>query len=133
MGNPEDSWFGWMHGKQFRLTKDYNLIRPEVWADYKKGTTVKAVMVSRMGDVGVTTDLDATHGYDLRVMPYELDPIEPRPENVCKLCNLELAASEHGWADRKCDTCKGPTGPCDPTCPGCCFAKAKSSELKETK
>lgn len=131
MGNPEDSWFGWMHGKQFRLTRDYSKLRDDGhWKGYDKGVIVKAVMVSRMGDVGVTLKLDAKYGYDLRVMPYELEPIEPRPENVCPLCNLEKVASEHGYPDRKCDTCGGETGPCDPTCPRCCFAKNTSSEKR---
>ena len=130
MGRPEDSWFGWMHGRQFRLTKDYGQLRPErpEWKPYTKGATVKAVMVSRMGDVGVTLKLDAENGYDLRVMPYELDPIGPRPANVCPLCNLELAANCHegGHLGRKCDTCGGETGPCDPTCAVCCFTKARA-------
>lgn len=33
----------------------------------KAGTMVKIVMVSRFGDVGVTTDLQAGHGYTARV------------------------------------------------------------------
>lgn len=32
------------------------------------GTRVKIVMFSRFGDVGITTKLDADHGYDARVM-----------------------------------------------------------------
>lgn len=31
------------------------------------GTTVKIVMVSRFGDVGITEDLSAEHGYEARV------------------------------------------------------------------
>lgn len=124
MARPEELWFGWMHGKQFRLTKDYSKLRDDGhWKGYDKGLIVKAVMVSRMGDVGVTLKLDAEYGYDLRVMPWELEPVEQRPANVCPLCNLEFSANCHdgGHFGRKCDTCGGETGPCDPTCPSCCF------------
>lgn len=31
------------------------------------GTTLRIVMVSRFGDFGLTDDLDATHGYGLRL------------------------------------------------------------------
>ena len=39
------------------------------------GTLVKIVMVSRFGDVGITTDLDAEHGYSARV---DLSDLEQR-------------------------------------------------------
>ena len=35
----------------------------------KKGSTLKIVMISRFGDVGLTNDLDAEHGYHTRVEP----------------------------------------------------------------
>ncbi len=38
-------------------------------------TLVKIVMVSRLGDVGITTDLDAENGYGARV---KLDELEMR-------------------------------------------------------
>ena len=40
----------------------------------RKGTSerVRLVMASRMGDVGITSDLEAEHGYDRRVMLGEL-------------------------------------------------------------
>jgi hypothetical protein len=124
MGRPEDSWFGWMHGKQFRLTRDYSKTRSDPqWKGYRTGTLVKVVMVSRMGDVGVTTNLQAENGYGLRMMPYELEPIEPRPDIVCKLCNLELGSGNHegGHLDRKCNICGGSTSPCDAICNACYF------------
>lgn len=37
------------------------------YPSYKKGTRVKVVMASRLGDVGITKKLDADSGYDLRV------------------------------------------------------------------
>jgi hypothetical protein len=43
------------------------------------GTKVKIVMVSRLGDVGITTDLDAEYGYDARV---DLDVLEPLKDAV---------------------------------------------------
>lgn len=119
-----------MHGKRFLLTKDYGELHPDrpKWKPYTKGATVKAVMVSRMGDVGVTLNLEAQNGYDLRVMPWELDPVEPRPDNVCRLCNLEQAAGGHdgGHLGRKCEKCGGETGPCDPLCFPCSFKDAMS-------
>lgn len=33
------------------------------------GVTLKIVMVSRLGDIGLTDDLDAAHGYKVRLMP----------------------------------------------------------------
>jgi hypothetical protein len=45
----------------------------EVW---KRGTKVKVVMCSRFGDVGITKDLKATHGYDARVEPEMLEEIK---------------------------------------------------------
>lgn len=33
------------------------------------GTILKIVMISRFGDIGLTDDLEATHGYHLRVEP----------------------------------------------------------------
>ena len=41
------------------------------------GTPVKIVMVSRLGDVGITTDLTAENGYKARVMLEEIEPSEP--------------------------------------------------------
>ena len=35
----------------------------------KAGTTVRIVMVSRLGDMGITRNLKATHGYEMRVGP----------------------------------------------------------------
>jgi len=35
--------------------------------DWRKGRLVNVVMASRFGDVGLTDNLDAFHGYDVRV------------------------------------------------------------------
>lgn len=44
------------------------LLKDIDWAgSYKAGQTVKIVMVSRFGDVGITGQLDAEYGYNARV------------------------------------------------------------------
>lgn len=50
---------------QFRASR-LGIEKPPLYADFKF-QRVKVVMASRFGDVGITGDLDATHGYDLRV------------------------------------------------------------------
>jgi hypothetical protein len=36
------------------------------WLGIRKGDRVRVVMASRMGDVGITKDLEASHGYQVR-------------------------------------------------------------------
>lgn len=36
---------------------------------YASGDTAKVVMVSRMGDCGITKNLEAEYGYDFRIAP----------------------------------------------------------------
>lgn len=43
------------------------------------GRRVRVVMASRFGDVGITTDLTAEHGYDQRVMLPELTAFSATP------------------------------------------------------
>lgn len=45
---------------------------PVLFADYK-GKRIRVVMASRMGDVGITEDLKAEHGYSDRVDIKELN------------------------------------------------------------
>jgi hypothetical protein len=40
------------------------------------GTKVKIVMVSRLGDVGITTNLGADNGYSARVLLSDLEPCD---------------------------------------------------------
>jgi hypothetical protein len=78
----------------------------EITKTIRKGTRVNVVMASRMGDVGITTDLEAEYGYVVRInciegemdvfgngecvvpiMPegalIDIEPIEdPRPDKV---------------------------------------------------
>lgn len=46
------------------------------------GTLVRVVMASRFGDVGVTTKLDAEHGYLARVFLPELHDFKASPQTV---------------------------------------------------
>lgn len=51
--------------------------------DMNAGDMVKIVMVSRLGDVGITDDLKADNGYGRRVMLedlYDFSPLPPAPE-----------------------------------------------------
>lgn len=53
---------------------------PKLWAKYE-GSWVRVVMSSRMGDVGITSNLDADHGYDNRVVVEDLtDFTDERPK-----------------------------------------------------
>lgn len=115
MAKPHEVWFGWMHLKQFTLKEDSHI------PGYKKGDRVKAVMVSRMGDVGVTKKLDATNGYDLRVPPWKLEPTEPIPADICHLCHMIVSAFDHSKCslERKCERCQKPCGPPEEICFDC--------------
>lgn len=37
---------------------------------FKKGERMKAVLASRLGDIGLTRDLEAENGYEIRLDPY---------------------------------------------------------------
>lgn len=43
------------------------------------GTTVKIVMVSRLGDVGITTDLESDRGYSARIFLDDLTNLRTTP------------------------------------------------------
>lgn len=45
--------------------------RPTLFAKHN-GQIVRVVMASRLGDVGITKELDRTHGYEARVAVQEL-------------------------------------------------------------
>lgn len=46
-------------------------VNPQLFADFE-GRRVKVVMASRLGDVGITHDLKADHGYSVRVLLKQL-------------------------------------------------------------
>lgn len=57
---------------------------PKLFARYH-GTPVQVTLVSRLGDVGITTDLSRERGYDERVSIFDLDcfsqtPLQPHTE-----------------------------------------------------
>lgn len=51
---------------------------PRLFADHE-GRRVRVTMASRIGDVGITTDLDAEYGYQLRVLVRQLDNFSEEP------------------------------------------------------
>jgi len=51
---------------------------PRLFADYD-GQRVRVVMASRMGDVGITADLKADHGYQKRVAVADLTNFDDVP------------------------------------------------------
>jgi len=51
---------------------------PELYADYA-GIVVRVTVASRFGDVGITTQLEQDHGYEVRVHVEELKNFRSRP------------------------------------------------------
>ncbi len=51
---------------------------PECYANYK-GRRVRLVMASRFGDVGITYELKAEHGYERRVLLTDLSDFGDKP------------------------------------------------------
>lgn len=103
MARPSHVEHGNMYGRRFHLKSDLsefyrrlcagNGKPPPDKAKYSAGQIVKVVMVSRLGDCGITTNPDATYGYEIRVDPEELyDPLDER----CPCCER---GSEHNGVD----------------------------------
>lgn len=82
MARPNQVEHGWMHDREFILNRDvvgrewngHDFMRSDSEPEFTevpmpKGTRVKVVMVSRFGDCGITTDLEAENGYISRVPP----------------------------------------------------------------
>jgi hypothetical protein len=55
-----------------------NGVNPQLYADCF-GKRVRVVMASRMGDLGVTSNLNKEHGYELRVFVEELSNFSNKP------------------------------------------------------
>jgi hypothetical protein len=51
---------------------------PTLYADYE-GKRVRVTMASRLGDVGITTDLDREFGYERRVLVSQLENFAETP------------------------------------------------------
>jgi hypothetical protein len=54
---------------------------PTLFANYQ-GKRIRVVMASRFGDVGITEDLEADHGYSIRVMVEELTDFSTTKEEL---------------------------------------------------
>ena len=58
-------------------------VTPTEWVPHiKSGTRVRVVMASRLGDVGVTRDLGANHGYEVRVPVEVLKDFSTEADNA---------------------------------------------------
>ena len=55
-----------------------NGVKPALFADHK-GRRVRVVMASRLGDVGITENLDAEDGYQKRVVVADLANFGDKP------------------------------------------------------
>lgn len=103
MARPEEVDHGHLHGKKVRLVlhkvdcdwwrrlQEHWTGKPCMMSDddvraavvkhaadfgWANGDIGKVVMVSRFGDCGITKNLDATHGYTLRLLPECLEVVE---------------------------------------------------------
>lgn len=67
-GHPAARWFIFVNRlpATLRLLARGRFPDPVCFADYQ-GKRVRLVMASRFGDIGITENLDATHGYQARV------------------------------------------------------------------
>lgn len=61
-----------------KLVADSMGCKPTLFADHE-GQRVRVVMASRLGDVGITRDLTAEHGYEKRVDVAELENFSATP------------------------------------------------------
>jgi hypothetical protein len=61
-----------------RLAQEYVKPWPALYARHN-GVKVRVVMASRFGDVGITTKLNDTHGYSLRVRLSQLEEFSDTP------------------------------------------------------
>ena len=80
----------------YKLDKDNN---PKESRLLKKGTTIKAVMASRLGDIGITRNMKIDHGYDWRVDPDSLENCR-----LMKYNDLWMREDGWGWTIKSWDT-----------------------------
>jgi len=90
MARPEEVEQGWMRGRLFRVKRPGCVLRkwnghganPEFTEiPVTPDMVLKCVMVSRLGDCGLTDDLTAENGYHLRLYPDDLDPVPSSEES----------------------------------------------------
>lgn len=91
MARADEVPHGWMMGRVFVISPRW---AHDGFHGFYRGDQVRVVMVSRFGDVGVTKDMDAEYGYDVRLAPSDLTPVNQRPKNVCEKCNYVHDAGE---------------------------------------
>lgn len=75
-----------------------NGIDPKLFADYE-GKRVRVVMASRFGDVGITEDLSADHGYSARVAVEDLTNFSSdsrKPEEISKAKKVKYNGERKG-------------------------------------
>ena len=74
---------------------------PQLFANYQ-GKPVRVVMASRFGDVGITSYLGKTHGYQKRVLVSELtDFSDEQPEEADEAAELDATDSDDLQTDAK--------------------------------
>lgn len=79
MARPHEVAHGYLHGRLVKIRWDQlseNAREHCAKRGYGPETAAKVVMVSSMGDLGLTQRLDAKTGYDLRLDPEEVEMIE---------------------------------------------------------
>jgi hypothetical protein len=79
-GNPAARWFIFVERlpASLRLLARPHIAEPKLFADYQ-GRRVRVVMASRFGDLGITYDLTADQGYELRVAVGDLENFSEAP------------------------------------------------------
>lgn len=85
-------------------------VDPKLFALYN-GRPVRIVMASRLGDVGITVDLNSDHGYDKRVLIKELTDFTDKHPPCTKCSHIEVHDEGGGCVARvqsgggDCDAC----------------------------
>jgi hypothetical protein len=80
-GDPSARWFIFINRLPVglkQLVRERGIPSPRLFADHA-GTRVRVVMASRLGDLGITTNLGAEHGYEWRVSVEDLTNFSETP------------------------------------------------------
>lgn len=100
MANADEVPHGWLYGQVCRISDTWE---HDGFNGFHRGELVKVVMVSRFGDCGLTKNLQAEYGYDVRVAPRELVPVNQRPAHVCADCNYVKGIHDGGVCPKPWD------------------------------
>lgn len=79
MARPSELEHGWLRDRIVRVRFENLSEKAAAFCrdkGYEADTKAKVVMVSRLGDVGLTRDLGSDGGYDLRLDPGDVDPVD---------------------------------------------------------